>query len=335
MRGKTCQERDGVYGPAVQITRVSVSKDGLEEARRLNDMIETALASMPSTHTVPPATTRQNRREGKGVLPKPEILENGETTSCPRRDGSDVPLRVFVPDEVTGVYLHLHGGGWALGSAFDGDVSLWGIAQEAKVAVVSVEYRLAPEDPHPAGPDDCEDAALWLIDKAESTFGTSRLVIGGESAGAHLSALTLLRLRDRGDAAAAFVGANLVYGCYDLSLTPSMRRWGSRNLVLSGPIVDWFCDMYLPGMAIEDRRNPSISPLYADLRGMPPALFSVGDTDPLLDDSLFMAARWDAAGNETDLRVYPESIHGFDAFPSKPGRLSRAASAEFIARAGL
>jgi len=316
------------------MTRVAVSEDGLEGARRLNEMIETTLAGIPSVHTVPPDVTRRNRREGIGIMPKPEILENGETTSCPNRVGGDIPLRVFVPDEVTGVYLHLHGGGWTLGSAFDGDVGLWETAQAAKVAVVSVEYRLAPEYPHPAADDDCEDAALWLIDKAESTFGSTRLVIGGESAGAHLSAATLLRLRDGHDAAGAFAGANLVYGCYDLGETPTMRRWGERNLVLSGPIVEWFCENYVPGSTREDRRQASISPLYAELSGMPPALFSVGDTDPLLDDSLFMAARWDQAGNATDLRVYPESIHAFDAFPSEPGALSRAACSEFIASVG-
>jgi acetyl esterase/lipase len=318
----------------MRMTRVEVSDEGLAAARELNEQIESFLATVPSTHLVPPEVTRRNRREGKGVMPAPVILDNGETTSCPGRGGGDIALRVFVPDEVTGVYLHIHGGGWTLGSAFDGDVGLWDIAQAAKVAVVSVEYGLAPERPFPAAQDDCEDAALWLLEKAEAMFGSTRLVIGGESAGAHLAAATLLRLRDNHGAADAFAGANLVYGCYDLSFTPSMARWGDRNLILSGPIVEWFCDLCTSGKSAHERRDPSISPLYADLTGLPPALFSVGDTDPLLDDSLFMAARWDQAGNDTELRVYPASIHGFDAFPTEAAKLSRAACAQFVAEAG-
>ena len=97
---------------------------------------------------------------------------------------------------------------------------------------VSVEYRLAPEHPYPAAPDDCEAAALWVIREMESRFGTSRLFIGGESAGAHLSAVTILRLRDR-HGLNPFRGANLFAGCYDLTLTPSVRHWGAERLILN------------------------------------------------------------------------------------------------------
>jgi acetyl esterase/lipase len=126
----------------------------------------------------------------------------------------------------------------------------------------------------------------------------------------------LLRLRDRHGVSGAFAGANLVFGAYDLSMTPSARLWGERNLVLSTPIVQWFANMFLPGITNEERRSPEVSPLYADLRDMPSALFTVGMLDPLLDDSLFMAARWQTANNEVTLRLYPESVHGFIAFPT-------------------
>jgi acetyl esterase len=241
-----------------------------------------------------------------------------------------VPVRVFVPEQVTGVYLHIHGGGWVLGGANQQDVSLWRLATEARVAVVSVDYRLAPEHPFPAGPNDCEDAALWLVERAQSEFGTSRLAIGGESAGAHLSVLTLLRLRDRHGLTGAFSAASLVYGAYDLSMTPSQRLWGDRYLVLSRPVIGWFVAQFLPGVDAEGMRSPEISPLYADLTGLPPAQFVVGTLDPLLDDNLFMAARWEAAGNESSLLVYPDAVHGFTLFPIQVAAQATRAQADFL-----
>jgi acetyl esterase/lipase len=103
-----------------------------------------------------------------------------------------------------------------------------------------------------------------------------------------------------------------VYGAYDLGLTPSARRFGSRNLILSTPILERFADYFAPAHL---RADPDVSPLRADLRGLPPALFTVGTLDPLLDDSLFMAARWRAAGGHAELAVYPGGVHAFNAFP--------------------
>ena len=187
------------------------------------------------------------------------------------------------------------------------------------VAVVSVDYRLAPEHPYPAGPDDCEAAACWLVDHGTEELGSDRLLIGGESAGAHLAAVTLLRMRDRHQAADRFLGANLVFGAYDLSRTPSQRGVGIApgTDILDG--TGFPLDLFLPGMSDEERRAPDVSPLYADLRGMPPALFSVGSNDHLLDDTLFMAARWEVAGNRSELLVYPETPHGCIALPSVAG----------------
>ncbi|WP_208026007.1 alpha/beta hydrolase fold domain-containing protein [Amycolatopsis acidicola] len=94
-----------------------------------------------------------------------------------------VPVRGFVPGRVDGVYLHLHGGGWMLGSAAGQDEKLWRLAEQARLAVVSVDYRLAPEHPFPAGPDDCEAAARWLVANAAAEFGTERLLIGASRPG--------------------------------------------------------------------------------------------------------------------------------------------------------
>jgi acetyl esterase/lipase len=107
-------------------------------------------------------------------------------------------------------------------------------------------------------------------------------------------------------------------------------RWGERNLILSTPIMEWFNHEYVPA---ERRRDPDVSPLYADLARMPSALFTVGTLDPLLDDSLFMHARWIAAGNRAELAIYPGGVHAFTAFPLALGRRANERICEFIASA--
>jgi acetyl esterase/lipase len=231
-------------------------------------------------------------------------------------------LRAFVPPEVRAVYLDIHGGGFFMGAPEMDDAANAALARHAKVATVAAGYRLAPEHAYPAGPDDCEAAALWLLANAKREFGTERLVIGGGSAGANLAAVTLLRLRDRHQSASRFAAANLVFGVYDLSGTPSQLTQGMTG----------FRDLYLPAHDVAARKHPDISPLYADLTGLPPALFTVGTADYLYDDSLFMAMRWRAAGNETALAVYPESVHGFTVFPTAMARAANARIAEFVAK---
>jgi acetyl esterase/lipase len=229
-----------------------------------------------------------------------------------------IRLRTFVPPEARAVYLDIHGGGFVMGAPEMDDAGNAALAKHAHVATVATSYRLAPEHPYPTGPADCEAAALWLLANAKREFGVERLIIGGGSAGANLAAVTLLRLRDRHQSAGRFAAANLVFGVYDVSGTPSQLRQGMAG----------FRDLYLPQHDTAARKHPDISPLYADLSGLPPALFTVGTADYLYDDSLFMALRWRAAGNEAELAVYPESVHGFTVFPTA---MARAANAQINA----
>ena len=317
---------------------VDIDEATRDEARTFNTALEELIASGPSVHTVAPEETRRARAEGRGIFPGPVVVPEGRDATIDGPDGNQIRLRVFVPPgDVRGVYLHIHGGGWVLGSSHAQDPLLWKLANEAHVGVVSVDYRLAPEHPFPAGPDDCEAAARWLVGGGGADlFGDDavrRVVIGGDSAGAHLAVLTLLRLRDGHGITDPFVGANLVYGAFDLTMTPSQLRWGDRNLVLSTPIMAWFYDCFLPGMPPAERRDPAVSPLYADLAGLPPALFTVGDLDPLLDDSLFMAARWSVAGNDAELLVYPDAVHGFNGFPLRLSNVANEAQWRFIEKA--
>jgi acetyl esterase/lipase len=306
----------------------------LAETRAFNAELERLLATMPSVHTLPPEETRRARREGRGIYPAPVFLPEARTIEIDGPEGA-LPLRIIAPaGQPSGVFLHLHGGGWTLGENDMQDQRLCRLAGATGLTVVSVGYRLAPEHPYPAAPDDCEAAALWLVgDEARGTLGvTGPLAIGGDSAGAHLAVVTLLRLRDRHGVTGAFSAAALQYGGFDLSMTPSQRLWGERNLVLSGPILHWFADQFLPGYDRERRRDPDISPLFADLHTMPPAIFTVGTEDALLDDTLFMEARWRMAGAATELRIWPEAPHGFLSLPMSVADVALSAEHEFLRR---
>ncbi|MEO1658341.1 MAG: alpha/beta hydrolase [Pseudomonadota bacterium] len=289
------------------------------ETKAMNDQIEAFLKTAPSIIDLGAPKIRELRREGQGVLAnQPEHEMAGWETA--KANGLEVPVRIFKPEgDLKGIYLHIHGGGHSIGSADAQDQTLAGMAEALSFGVVSVEYRLAPEHNWPAPADDCEAAALWLVENASSLFGTDKITIGGESAGGHLAAVTIVRLKHR-HSMSPFVGANLVYGVYDFSGTPSVKSWGDRNLIISKPIVDFFAEQLLPAAKFPDvdRQDPDMSPLYADLSDLCPALFSVGTMDPIMDDTLFMAPRWLAAGNKTELAVYPGGIHAFDMIPGLP-----------------
>jgi acetyl esterase len=306
----------------------------LAETRAFNAELERLLATMPSVHTLAPEQTRRARREGRGIYPAPVFVPNARTLQIDG-PGGPLPLRMIAPErEPTGVFLHIHGGGWTLGDNDMQDPRLDRLARETGLAVVSVGYRLAPEHPYPAAPDDCEAAALWLLgEEGRAAVGVSGpLALGGDSAGGQLAVVTLLRLRDRHRITGAFSAAVLQYGGFDLSMSPSQRLWGERNLVLSEPIIRWFSRQFLPTHDPEQSRDPDISPLFAELSDMPAAIFTVGTEDPLLDDTLFMEARWRAAGHATELRIWPEAPHGFVSLPMTVADAALSAEHDFLRR---
>jgi len=308
-----------------------VEQQDIDEARAFNAQLEALLKTMPAPNTIPVEVTRRARREGKGIFPPPVFLEEAVDIEVPGRSGP-IKVRIIKPDrQPTGIYLHLHGGGWTLGAHDMQDAGLKLLANETGLCAASIDYRLAPENPYPAGPDDCEDAVLHLLRHGEELLAApARFAIGGESAGAHLAVVTLLRLRDLHGIKNQIGAANLVFGAYDLNGTPSQILWGDRYLVLSWPIVTWFSANFLPGRSFEQRRDSDISPLYANLSDLPRALFTVGTMDCLIDDSLFMAERWRLAGNESELAVYPEGVHGFNAYPTGLARKANTRQFEFL-----
>lgn len=258
-----------------------------------------------------------NRPAGKGPAGWEELLAVRARLSDPAAanppaveevvsaGGRSVSVRIHAPVGVpsSGVVLQLHGGGFYTGTAAGGDVRNRRLADALGVTVVGVDYRLAPEHPWPAAPDDCETAALWIAEHMAERFGTSRFAIGGFSAGSTLAVTTLLRLRDRG--LPVVDAAVLQFGTYDLSArTPAGRL-----------IADEYFIAAYAGDA-PDRTVPDLSPVYADLAGLPPVLMVVGESDILLEDNLAMAARLSAAGVDVDLRLYPDAPHAFTGHPT-------------------
>lgn len=282
-----------------------------EKTAAFNDKLEKLLLAQPPQYTKTPQQVRAERESGKSWMGPIRRHKDG----CDREvsaNNHSVPVRVFSPEQPRGVYLHMHGGGFVTGRPDHFDDLLFATSRATNLAVVSVDYRLAPENPYPAAADDCEAAAVWLVENAAKEFGADRLCIGGESAGANLAVVTLLRMRDR-HGFDGFDKANLVFGCFDISMTPSQCNWGERILLISTPTIEWYNNHYVPDP--HQRRDPDVSPLYAELDNLPDALFTVGTVDPLLDDTLFMHARWLAAGNRAQLAVYPGGAHAFTAFP--------------------
>ncbi len=300
------------------------------EVLAANEAFREALSGGPEWWEVGAAKFRELAASGRGPFPPPQVSPRGRTLQIGGRGGHRIALRVVAPTEAKGIYLHFHGGGLVLGSALTQDAMMERIAQATGMACASVEYRLAPEHPYPAAWDDGESAALWLIENGKREFGTDRMTIGGESAGATLAAAVLLRLRDRHEFN-GFRAANLTYGNFDSSMTPSQRLAPAKGVLVGRTAIEKFCGAYLPKHV--DPRNADVSALYANLRDMPPAIFTVGTGDPLIDDTLFMYARWIAAGNEAELAIYPGAVHAFNVFPMPQAAQANARIDAFLARA--
>ncbi len=300
-----------------------------EEARGLLSVLPSMEDPVDEPDPLVRARALRAGMEELAVIPP---SERAEATTIPGPDG-DIPVRLFRPDgPARALYLHIHGGGWILGDPLMGDPSNAELAERHGLAVLSVDYRLAPEHPYPAGPDDCQAAAAWLLDKGASELGADRLIVGGESAGGHLSLVTGLRIRDRLDAAERLLGLNLVFGWYDVNGTPSQSGNGGHPDMLTPEGLRFMVECFTPGLSEAERRAPDISPLHADLAGLPPTLVSVGELDHLLDDSLLLAPRLASAGVDVELQVYPDSPHGYQALPTRMAAASVERTSAWIER---
>ena len=245
-------------------------------------------------------------------MPRPKVEDSGKNIKLPSREaGRDIPCRVFEPAEgkSKGVFYHIHGGGWVLQSEHYQDTMLKYWADHSQMTVVSVGYRLAPEYPYPAPNEDCFDIGEYLVDNAEKDFGAPLGFMGGDSAGGHLSVVTCYHLLEsRPDF--AFKGLVLNFGAYDLSTFLPQAHTFKIPLILDVDIMNHFQEAYLPNTTVEDRRDYKISPCFADMENMklPPALFTCGTLDCLLDDSVLMSSKWIRSGAEAILKIYPGEL---------------------------
>jgi acetyl esterase/lipase len=276
----------------------------------------------------PPSSAPALRDALAAAAPGPPYLAaSARVISVPAGD-HEIPVRVIPADgDPTAIFVHCHGGGWTIGAPAASDAALERTVAATGMTAASIDYRLAPEYPYPAGLDDCERVTRWLIEHGQAELGSGRLLIGGESAGANLALCTALRVNR--DVPGALSAIALYYGNYDVTMTPSQRRAGSGVLITTGSLA-WFYDQYVPDRARRD--DPDISPLYADLHGLPPTVLAVGTADSLVDDTMFLASRLLASGVETELVVVPGGEHAFDMAPLPECQEAVSAMDAFLAK---
>lgn len=249
-------------------------------------------------------------------------------------DGSvPVAVRIIRPaGKAKGLVIDFHGGGWVIGNAQMDDERNVAMVEECGVAVVSIDYRLAVATPIEGMLDDCLAATRYCLSDRCIEFVDLPVIIVGESAGGHLAAATLLGLKAWPALLQRVRGAVLYYGVYDMTGTPSVQAAGPDTLVLDGPgLVDAFRSL-TPGLSDEERRQPPLSPLYGDFSGFPPALMFVGEIDPLLDDTVHLADRWNASA-QVEVHLLPASPHGFIHFPTAMAARVMSYSREWITSA--
>lgn len=252
--------------------------------------------------------------EGRAMIQALAMMDS-EPVDLARTDSltlGSIPARLYAAttDAPLPILVWYHGGGFVIGDLDTADRTCRTLAAKTGALVISVDYRLAPEHPFPAGPDDCFAALRWIVDNAASLGGdTSRVAIGGDSAGGNLSAVTAIQARDEGIDLRFQL---LVYPVTDCTMTSTSYVENAEGYLLTADSMDWFIGHYLSGGA--DAKEPRVSPLFADdLRGLAPALVITAEFDPLRDEGEAYADRLKEAGNDVTARRFDGQIHGFFA----------------------
>ncbi|APU20545.1 alpha/beta hydrolase [Actinoalloteichus sp. GBA129-24] len=273
---------------------------------------------------------RERARQGTllGLTELPEIPRHDRTV--PGGAGApEVPVRIYVPDSVGAdapVLLWIHGGAFMLGDLDGSDSWCTRLAAAGECVVVSVDYRLAPEHPYPAGLQDCLAVLDWVVAAApEHGWDPTRIAVGGSSAGAGLAAGVALWARDHD-------GPALVFQLLIQPVLDDRRRTPSSTglagvPVFDSPALEQMWRHYLSGWSGDV--PPYAAPARAeDLRGLPAAYLTAADADPLRDEAVEYAGRLTEAGVPTEFHLFPGTFHGFDVCVPDAG-VSRRALREY------
>lgn len=238
------------------------------------------------------------------------LLPAAEGTERVAVDAGGVPASwITSPDHDPGrTIVYLHGGGYCIGSLRSHDAMLSHLSAAAGARVLAVDYRLAPEHPHPAALDDAVAAYRWAVEEAGAD--PARTVIAGDSAGGGLTAATLVALRD-GDIPLPAAGVCLSPWTDLTQSGTSMQERADEDPMVRAADLDRWAAAYSGGV---DASDPRISPLFADLAGLPPLLIEVGTSEVLLDDARRLAARAEQAGVDVTLTVAEDMVHVWHFF---------------------
>ena len=269
-----------------------------------------ARAQRPHIQTLSAAVARAGYEIGADVLELPRApLARVQDLHIPARDGALLAARLYAPSQQTGLplLLYLHGGGFTIGSIATHDILCLELARLAGCIVVSLDYRLAPEHRFPTASNDAWDALQWLANEGR-TLGadSSRLAVGGDSAGGTLAAVNAIEARDAGLPLALQL---LIYpGTTAYQDTASHQRF-DRGLILDQAAIGWFFDHYIDHAERSDWR---FAPLLApDVEGVAPAWLGLAEFDPLIDEGLAYADKLRVAGVTVDLDIYRGVTHEF------------------------
>ena len=247
------------------------------------------------------------------------------------------PLRVRLyhpaPGKRRPLVVFFHGGGWVLSTVDSYDPVARRLCVEADAAVVSVEYRLAPEHPFPAAPEDAIAATEHLLDRATDFGGDpDRIAVAGDSAGGHLAAVAALGVRDRPGPSLAL--QYLVYPIVDDDFDRESMHHNGTGRILERDGMVWFWNQFCPDH--QDRKDWRAVPLRAStLAGLPPALVTLAAHDPLFDEGLAYARRLEDAGVQTTVRIARDLIHGYISLEDASERCHRRTSEDHRAFASL